>query len=182
MNRVYCIGCGESLKGFDFNVLNKHNTIGCNNLIFDYPKLKYGIFLDTNFYKERKEQIDSFAGIIYCDIHAIPVDYRPPHVRPVETFQGQINTSDCFNWLSGRLSGLAALNLAVVKGFDPIYLLGYDMKGSNYYDNSEVAFSKDDYCMGLFKEFSKYNIINLNPDSHLECFKKMSFEDHLNHS
>lgn len=181
MNRCYCIGCGESMRGINFNLLDKYHTIGCNHIIKDYPMVKYGVFLDDFFWKKHEKDIRNFAGIIYCDRDAVPENYRPDNLNTIETFTDVINTNT-FTWMIGRLSGLTAINLAVLLKFDPIYLIGYDMYGKeyhNYNNNEEVPFVGDRRLIDKFNLFKDYNIINLNPDSLIDVFPKESLQEHL---
>jgi len=90
----------------------------------------------------------------------------------------------------GNNSGLGALMLAVALGANPIYLLGYDMKVDrvndvthchNYYKERQSTASTIGNRVSKFKEaieaiapeiFKVTSVINLNPDSALECFPK----------
>ena len=86
----------------------------------------------------------------------------------------------------GQNSGYGALNLAMVLGADPIYLLGYDCaKGpdgeKNYHGGYPTA--SNPAALEKFKEAFKagakmlrpgrHHIYNLNPDSALRCFPMM---------
>jgi hypothetical protein len=86
---------------------------------------------------------------------------------------------------SGCNSGFGALNLAVLLGASPIYLLGYDMKGG---DDGKQSWFHDGHPSvqdnKVYKRFldqfsgnlqniksSNARIVNLNPSSNLKCFE-----------
>ena len=170
------------MRGFDFSKLDNHYTIGTNFIVRDYPNLKALVFLDTSFWVLAERDIVNFKGELYTTKDTIPSSFRPPNLRIIKTLNNEIGEEESAECMSvmGRLSGLAALNIAVIKKFDPIYLLGYDMQGPNYYDQAgspDVSFSKSPMCAGRFEKFKNYNVINLNPQSYLSAFPKVSDHD-----
>ena len=83
----------------------------------------------------------------------------------------------------GQNSGYGALNLAMVLGADPIYLLGYDCSkgpaGEKNYHNGYPSGSNPD-ALNIFRRAfeagaallnGRPRIVNLNPDSALRCFE-----------
>jgi hypothetical protein len=89
-------------------------------------------------------------------------------------------------------SGFGALMIAIALGYKTIYLLGYDMKVTNkhtHFHNGYLNQSPDRQQKHLnnfrrpFESFAPdiaragITVINLNPDSALNCFKKMRPEE-----
>jgi hypothetical protein len=170
----YCIGCGSSIKGMDFSLLRPYYTIGTNYIMRDYP-VKCGVILDpANFLDEIPASVE-----LWLHKRAIPDDYTHPRLHVIETSLNNVNTDPADpSWVIGHLSGLAAINIAYLKGYREIYLLGYDMQGSNYYDNGEVIFARNNKLAYKFARFVETDakIYNCNPDSWLEVFPKV--KDH----
>ncbi len=85
----------------------------------------------------------------------------------------------------GDNSGYAALNLAVCLGANPIYLLGFDCKhtnGKSHWHAGHVMGQEEWRAEKWVKYFdiaaeklapSKFRVVNLNPNSAIECFEKM---------
>ena len=101
----------------------------------------------------------------------------------------------------GNSSGYGALNLAFVLGANPIYLLGYDMNHKPQVDERGMASKKSHWHTGhpmpqyedtviKFRqafvraapiiEEAGVKVINLNPNSGLDCFEKRSPESVFN--
>ena len=91
----------------------------------------------------------------------------------------------------GDNSGYAALNLAVCLGANPIYLLGFDCKhenGRSHWHDGHIQKQEEERAKKWVKRFNvaaetlaptKLQVVNLNPDSALECFEKMWPEEVL---
>ena len=170
----FVIGCGSSIRGYDFSTLDSYYTIGTNHIIRDYPNLKCGLFLDDLFFKEHREAVDNFKGELWVHVRAIPEDYNRDNLHVVRTSLKNVNTDPNENWLLGGLSGIAALNLAILKGYKTIYLLGYDMYGSNYHDTEKVPFAGSEKLIERFEKFKGMaDIYNCNPDSLITAFPKV---------
>lgn len=179
MNRCYCIGCGNSLRDFDFSQLNGFHTVGTNHILRTYPEVEACVFLDLGFWVLASEHIKNYKGELWCPASAIPRSFRHDRLKLVRPLSAEIGmeVGEEETGIMGRLSGLAAINIAILKGYSPIYLLGYDMYGINYYDQpgaKEVIFARDGKCIERFKLFKDYEIYNLNPQSYLDVFPKVS--------
>ena len=91
----------------------------------------------------------------------------------------------------GDNSGYAALNLAVCLGANPIYLLGFDCKhenGRSHWHDGHIRKQEEKSAIKWVKRFkvaaeklamTDFRVVNLNPDSALECFEKMRPEEIL---
>lgn len=197
--KCFCIGCGASLIGFDFNKLNDPyvETIGTNYIMQYYPKVKACVFLDQNFFKANEELIKNYKGAIWAHDRAIQKDYDDSRLVRFYTKQWLTDLEDRehvdqygqkFPVFLGRLSGLTAIHIAIRIGCDEIYLLGYDMKGGHIYD-PDLLLHKDDNqfrkTMARFQFFKDmqdqygYKIFNCNPDSAIDIFPFVKLEDVL---
>lgn len=189
---VYLIGSGTSLKGFDFSKLNDKFTIAVNHTIEHYPEADCLIFGDKIFLHKTTFDLESYKGLIFCS-------ERCKGSKPIQNMLHKDNLfifedrrdEPILNAKMGLFhptsSGILALSLALQMRAKKIYLLGYDY----YYSNNQVHFYKDyehhkrvvedkmKIKMKKFKYFKDHaqKIINLNPDSKIEEFKKMRFED-----
>lgn len=174
----YCIGCGSSIKGMDFSLLRPYYTIGCNHVMLDYY-VDCGVFLDRSFYDDYQPALPYLACEIWTHKRAVPEGYSHPRLHLIETSLNNINTDPADpSWVMGHLSGIAAINIAYLKGYREIYLLGYDMQGCNYYDEEEVIFARSNKLAYKFARFLETDakIYNCNPESWLEVFPKV--KDH----
>lgn len=174
----YCIGCGSSIKGMDFSLIKPYYTIGCNHVMLDYY-VDCGVFLDRSFYDDFHPALPYLTCEIWTHKRAIPDDYTHPRLHVIETSLNNVNTDPADpSWIMGHLSGIAAINIAYLKGYREIYLLGYDMQGSNYHDEEEVKFARNNKLAYKFARFLETDakIYNCNPGSWLEVFPKV--KDH----
>lgn len=194
MNPCFCIGGGSSINDIDLSLLDKYPTIGTNYIIEVYPKVKMSVFLDREFWNSNSETIMKYQGELYCHERAVPQGYTQPNMTKIQTrlnfpvFEIQDPLV-----LMGRLSGFTALNLAIIKGYDPIYLIGYDMYSGhlvtenmkNSYDNTVIEQLSESYgepdkqrLIGFYDQYAKLpvKIINLNPDSAIKCFPTQTFD------
>lgn len=186
----FIVGCGPSLRGFDLNQLNGLHTIGINHLIEDYDGFEWFFFLDDRFLKKTSYDITKFKGKIFCShkCRLLPYTNNVRYKALGTTFNIPERIEEGL-W-NGRMSGIAALNLALISGANPIYLLGIDCGGGDYTDyhykkNYTGAVYNEKKRMkyvnnaGFFDRFSKYKdrVINLSSISNIKTFKKMKFED-----
>ena len=111
--------------------------------------------------------------------------YRPEIPLPSDIFRiacagPSMWGSSIAQGIGGCHSGFGALNLACLLGANPIYLLGYDMKGKNgkqAWWHGKYPVVQNDTVFAHYKKIIEQNVgkmgnvINLNPDSALKCFK-----------
>lgn len=159
--RLFILGSGPSLKGFDFNRLDNDLTIALNHTVRYYNKAKMLLFMDRKFVMEWKSGIDSFQGDVFF--------------RSVCDYQGPNKNTYCFGinkhgpqeqiengLFMGESAGLAALNLGLIMGCSPIYLLGFDIDGGYFFVDEfkekgrQYEEHKKERMVKLFKRFDKY--------------------------
>jgi len=189
--RCFIIGGGPSLKKFNFQRLGHELTIGVNRA-FEYISPSIILWLDyQTFY------LDLLAGEFGNDalkkfestyslkvaLNISGYDY-PPEVYSIPRAPGMILSQSLKDGLvDGDNTGYAALNLAVCLGANPIYLLGFDMKGKDgkqawFHSGYKQVLGSSSYqkFMGHFKEAAPVlkergiEVINLNKKSKMKCF------------
>jgi len=125
---AYVIGAGPSLRatltavgGWDF-FRGKH-TITINHVVEDFDDSEWHLFLDKRFLDITPYDIKKYRGTIFakCTTGLKPAER-------VKIFYTQMDHvgSKMEDGLYGSLSGVAAVNLALISGANPIYLCGLD--------------------------------------------------------
>ena len=142
---VYIIGGGNSLKDFNFNKLKDKDTIVVNKAIKYVPNPTY--FITMDFTALKKIDCDLIAPSIFTRVFI--ANFAKPYLTEkngqiVDTRSGLVYTLNDFTTIiksyeeegigtqfydfrSGNNSGYCALQLAVLLGYDRIYLLGMDL-------------------------------------------------------
>lgn len=190
---VFLLGGGTSLNYFDLNKLKKHFVIAINHSIefYDAP---YLIFGDKIFLHKTKFDLKKYKGIIFASD-------RCANSEPLQSMRDNKNIYyfECrrdepvLNPKKGLYhptsSGVLAINLALQMRAKTIYLLGYDYyfkSGSmHFYPDYEHHKKYDEERLKLkLKKFDKFDqwknkIINCNPDSLVENFRKVKLSDIL---
>jgi glycosyltransferase involved in cell wall biosynthesis len=187
----YVVGAGKSLDGFDFSLLNGYHSIGINHMIDFYDGFEWLIFIDQRFLQLNKYDLKQFKGRIYTQ----NITLIDPNLNAV-IFK-QKNDSPSLDISDGlfkcKLTGLCALNLAILSGANPIYLLGFDggaIKTDNHehHINGYISEKKTEkYCSNYilrspdFDAFKpwKDRIVNLSPQSNIGTFRKESWQGHF---
>lgn len=191
--RCFIIGGGPSLAGFDFSSLAAELVIGINRA---YERLDCTVMysMDDRFFhlarrgdfgREALERYKSFCGFrVWAHFHGeVPAGYLGVKLNSSEG----LPTSIAGGLGHGNNSGYSALLLAYCLGANPIYLLGFDMKGQGKDHNWHSGYGGSAPKYDVFKKpFEKIapaiaaagvRVINLSPDSALEAFPKARFED-----
>lgn len=144
-SKVFVVGGGPSLQGFDFSLLSNEFTIITNKSILHTPNPNYFISVDYTFlgkidrlaFKSNsatKVFVADFSYPFLKEINGQIIDTRSNLVYELDDFdivvraheQGGIGRT-FKEFRTGRNSGFCALQLAVILGFEEIYLLGVDL-------------------------------------------------------
>lgn len=188
-SRCFIIGGGPSLKGFDFSQLKGELTIGVNRAYEFYPDCDIMFAIDKELYgwitsgklgREAKDKFERFKGLKVWLGETVP-DVFLLRNRGLSGLSKRMADGLC----TGNNSGYAALNLAIILGANPIYLLGFDMKGDGqggqkwFHDGYPQKQSESVYDRfnEHFEEAAPeikgmgVRVVNLNPDSALKCFE-----------
>lgn len=189
--RCFIIGGGPSLKGFDWRRLDGELTIGINRAI-EFMSPTISLSIDRRWYdwtttgalgEEAKRRYAEFFGhkaMVSFDGYQYPdpvVTYGcPPNAN-------KLSASLKHGLCTGGNSGLAALNLALCLGADPIYLLGFDCNSDSpaqeHYHDGYPEMQRGKVYKKFVAHFNlvadqakkRARIINVNPNSGLQCFE-----------
>jgi hypothetical protein len=179
---------------------NKH-VIGVNLafLIGDWIDIIF--FGDSKFFKRFRAEIASYKAIkVSCNSKAISASYHKDNIKYLpkdgSAPYGLTKNSKKLSW--NQNSGCAAINLAANLGAKRIILLGFDMKldknnkqhWHSFYSTANrkeinpksLPFQRHLRSMDAIARDARkrgIEIINANPDSAIEHFKKMSVKDLL---
>jgi len=194
--RCFIIGGGPSLRGFDFSRLKGELVIGINRayemidctIAFSMDSRYHNWIIHDRLSGQAREKFYNFRGYkVWLNSARYPY--------PKDIFLLNCIGSAGFSWslkdglAGGCNSGYAALNLAVCLGANPIYLLGFDMKG----EGNKQSWWHDGYPgkqpATVYQKFKTYfekiapelkqrgiRVINLNPESALKCFEFGTFD------
>ncbi|MHA1344971.1 MAG: hypothetical protein ACTSO3_01090 [Candidatus Heimdallarchaeaceae archaeon] len=192
----YIIGGGNSLEGFDWDALKEKNVIGCNVAFYiGVDIVPIIVFGDGLFLKQHRTGLDKYAkqGGWAITNSSLVTSMNPPDYLKHMKKENRGLIKDGLGWNSN--TGASAINLALLFGCNPIYLLGYDMRLSdngkknyhNFYNDSPKVKSYDRFLRGLTQVardlkllFPGRQVINLEDNtSSLEVFPKESLKNHF---
>lgn len=191
--RCFIIGGGLSLKGFNFNRLDHELTIGVNRA-FEYFNPSVILWMDyQTFYQDLldgkfgQEALRKFESTYSLKVALNISGYKyPDEVYSLKRAGGRGFLSESLKdgLVDGDNVGHAALNLAICLGANPIYLLGFDMKGDGkgkqaWFHSGYRKTSSDKVYKRFMDNFKaiapelkerKIEVINLSPKSKMKCF------------
>lgn len=190
---VYLVGGGPSLRGFDFGRLIGRGIIcGVNQAMLDLPECHAGVSIDRKFVHWNQGRLAALArgGLaLYLALGLQWRDYLIPGAAHLNS-GGSEPLSLRSNSLRRTTSGLAALNLAVLKQARRIVLLGFDygaISGRDHYHDAYHWVGPGDYqpWADWVREFDRASpllkqrgieVVNASPESRINCFPKMSID------
>lgn len=187
---AFIIGGGHSLRGFDWTLLHRENTIGCNTAFRLGEKVcKICVFGDPRWWEAFKEELQGFKGAVFTNSSCV-LKRMPSWVWYVTRFPDGLH-KDALGW-NGH-TGSTAINLAFLLGVKRVYLLGFDMfrtkKHSNWHDEivSEDATQDSSYVLfrnqnhkwirAWHKKFRDREIWNVTNESRLEGVPKIPVDE-----
>lgn len=173
--------------------IHDRNVIGVNAAYNLGSWIKVLFFGDKGFFLKHKRDIRKFPNLkITCANTGKNWEYQKTQVKFLSRESRRHGICDspekiCWNFNSGA----AAINVAVHFGVTRIFLLGFDMKESdktgshwhNVYNNKsikDVTFNRHLKSFPYIEKDTKkrgIEIINLNPDSAIKCFKKANLDE-----
>jgi len=195
--RCFIIGGGESLKGFDFSILSGEKVIAVNRAFETWPDSDIWYAMDVGLYNkirdgffDKAEKTDVYAKwkafkglkVYLCPLNPYKFNDKVYFVRRLN--EQEVSSDLSRGIYAGNNSGFGALMLAIALGASPIFLLGFDFKitATTHYhsgypgQDKEQLRSKLETFRKKFDTFPNWpkniSIVNLNPDSALECFRK----------
>jgi hypothetical protein len=193
---AYVIGASQALLGIDLSYLEGRHTITVNHLIDDWDKAEYHLFVDQRFIQNNKYDLSNFNGTIF---QKNDTTFLKDVKRFIRFVPRNVKNKPVSNRIEEGLydcqSGIAALNLAIISGANPIYLIGHDSTtldksrgdhfkttytGSNVKGNYNAYEEKKQFWFSKFMPY-KDRIINIcDPKiafSFNGYFKTMSFDE-----
>ena len=188
----FIVGSGPSLTGFDFNRLRGRLCISCNREFEFVPWSVANVAMDIGYYHWIHEDGIPFhvrhAWACYSGLKVwleIVRDYPfRDGIYTVKALRDMGLSESLHQGLyHGCNSGHVALQLAIVLGCSPIYLLGFDMG----YSGDQVRHYPSSKCPSdeIYRDFippfnvlgqklkfigQSERVLNLNPVSGLRCF------------
>jgi hypothetical protein len=171
-SRVFIIGGGASLNGFNFSSLKDEDVIAVNKSIEYVDYAKYFITMDYTFFTNHHKLTNADFSIInkkaensyfiintehtyIKNINGVYTDTRfNLKYDALNKFNGVIRSartydsangfgSDIHTFSHGNNSGYCALQLAISLGYEEIYLLGYDLNVSSVKTHFHNGYKQD---------------------------------------
>jgi hypothetical protein len=126
--RVFVVGCGPSLTGFDFDRLKGEKVIAINHA-YKLTRHDLHVFYDVNFLAEAKPNgynPNAHTSHILCG-SSCGIAAKPGKVTLFRR-ANSITKEFRHGLYMGYSSGLAAVNAALIYGASEVYLLGIDCR------------------------------------------------------
>lgn len=145
LKEIYVVGCGPSLKNFNWNLLSDKTTIAVNGALKDVPNPDYFITADSYFCRVATHykfwNKEAYKILVMKPDHQYfyrvkrIVKYFDKRIEP-NRYDGQIGFDEN-NFATGQNSGFCGMQLAIILGAQVVRLLGMDFcsKESNNYHN-----------------------------------------------
>lgn len=191
IDRIFVIGGGPSLTGFDWSRLDREYVVSSN---FSAPRPSVSVVNDVRIINTPdilQRWLDLPGEKVFVNRQCASPEELPRGVRVVPAVEAW-GTSLEQGLVCCNNAGLAALNFADVIGARVLYLLGFDLTPVNgrtahwftgIYPDSWGSDGRAYVNMlrqfGRWAEFVRAEVVNLNPASALECFRKMDVDDVL---
>ena len=197
-----CVVIGSSIasKGLDFMAVKKIKSIAVNHVIEKFPLADMLLFQDQRFLRKTTFNLDAYKGYIFCS-NQNPYGRKQKDKKNICYFkpiQNNQNPSTDINRgvYTRKSSGVCALNIALILGCNPVYLVGMDTPkefNETYEDGNQLHIVKDyggapntkqaldsytHIAKTLFSKFAVYGsrIINVCENGHLDFFSSMSMD------
>lgn len=185
----YIVGCGPALKEFLFLIgwefLRGKHTIGINHIIEDFDCFEWFFFLDKRFLDRTTYDLNNFKGRIFAQSNTGMKQSENVTLFHCNPIQPQLDFDK--GLFSPNFSGLSALNLALITGANPIYLIGFGMgagatKDHYHYKPDYTGEVKTDKVFQKFKRVQKYydqfspwknRIVHVTQGVDMPMFRKM---------
>lgn len=140
---AYVIGASPSLRqtladvgGWKF--FDGKHTIGINHLLEDYDGFEWHLFLDKRFIDTTPYNLAQYKGTFFANC---TTGMKPADNQKIFFTRSDRPSTRIEDGLYGSLSGIAAVNLALIAGANPIYLFGME-PGIAPISNNNLHFKK----------------------------------------
>ena len=193
---AFIIGGGPSLAGFDFDLLEGKNCIGCNlAFLLGEEIVPILYFTDFSFWgKNREEILDEYQGEVIAGSTSF-TDEAHHWIKHVSRKRDGLHSKGhAIGW--NYSTGASAIDLALRFGADRVFLLGVDLKtdkGNRMNWHSDNACERKDLD-SLFLRFRRgfervardlpevypgRSVIQVNNEPPLDCFPSMGVREFL---
>lgn len=190
--RAFLIGGGPSLKGFDFKRLRGERVIAINRAVEVCGFADVMVAMDARLHEwyvtgalgqTPRFKFENYKGLrVWLETgRDLPLDVVLARNLGEEAWGGSLEEG----LGNGNNSGYMALNLAVLLGANPIYLLGFDMRpgadgGQEWFHTGYPQRQKGTVYRKFQERMDRgsrfipdgVQVVNLNPESGLETFPK----------
>jgi hypothetical protein len=194
---AFLVGGSRALKnamdaGFKLSMLDGFHSIGVNHVVSDYHDFEWLFFMDKSFLSvSAYDVLKEYKGRVFAHLKT--------HLEPsqrVTLFYTQ-HEEPKLHLIDGLysfiVSGVTAVNLALITGANPIYLMGLDNGGCK--DNKTSTHYKDTYPgervgYGNWSKFTRRvpevmlryspwadRFVNVDPLGDITAFKKMDVRE-----
>jgi glycosyltransferase involved in cell wall biosynthesis len=191
---AFIIGGSPTLKpivdSIGWSWLDGEHSIGINHTIESYDGFEWFIFLDERFLQLTKYDMKQYGGKVFFQANCGNFGDRANWI-PYFCIGGNPTTDIKEGLFTNQLSGTVALNLALIAGANPIYLLG---NGNQPGITAQSYHFRDDYtgeqkdnkrlekfkgAYGYFNHFEKYKdrVIHVSDNTDIPVFQKMKTAD-----
>jgi hypothetical protein len=187
---VFILGGGPSLRGFDAEILRGEKVMVLNSSYLLAPWADVLFFVDTLWSEDHLDVVKNWKGM------AVTTALGAKRILPSKIRRVQIHQDRDFllnpNWVRvGRSSGHTGISLAISMGATTVVLLGYDMKfidGRSHHHDHYFNRDPKTFSTNFLPAFEGWNedarkvgvrVLNASPDSALEEFKKVDFEEFM---
>ena len=195
--RVFVLGGGPSLGKIDPGLLSGENVIGTNRAYERFPECQILVSTDNPFWKDSRSGIygdvvkQLFKEYSGAKIGLVSLSDPEPGILYLRNAgKDGIPISFSSGVYHGNNSGYMAVQIALLLGCDPIYLLGFDMRfsddgRSHFHGGHPRKTQVKDFSKMLpsFKKLSEsvplWRIINLTEGSRMICFPMQKISEVL---
>lgn len=180
--KAFIIGGGNSITPETYEKLKNRSDgdIIAINRTYKFITPDALVWLDPDVYFKNKEEIDSLK----CKKYSRRFEIYPSEICQIDfTPEARQNSiTSLYAGKNGILSGFFAISLALVLGYDEIYLLGFDggeVDGKLHHHDMSIDKDKFSLRNKEYEPFRGKPIYNLSPDSKITVFDKKRLVDVL---
>lgn len=180
---VFILASGPSLAKADLSTLSRRIVIGLNRSSLIFPDTHYHCTMDERLFRE-------YEDVLKKSRYLFTLEGRPFGV-PMKLLGSEGFSYDLTKGIySGYTVSYLALQIAVYMGFRKIFYVGLDLKHqpglTHFFGKDSVSANHENtefpkmirMLHHAAKELSNSHIrvYNCSPDTHLECFERVSLE------
>ena len=191
-DKIIIIGGGVSFKEIDISKIKDKPIIGVNAAYKLGSWIDILFFGDCRFYEWNRLELEKWPNSAVTCCTKLKNHPKIEYLEPIDSQHINIEDLNTISWPTkdgGANSGGAAICLAAKLGAKNIFLLGFDgqpVNGQHHWHNYYKMPSRD-WVYSRFNNFFKViaqdalecniNIYNVNPDSAIPYFKKISITE-----